>query len=93
MVTLSDAKLKKKEEKKLKKSLKRQRDESIDKIEHNDTTTEDQVLCHNTDKETKYYPPPVTTGDVTILLFYAYCPDGPMSRGDYYDIVFIIRIN
>ena len=28
----------------------------------------------------KYYPPAPTTGDVTILLFYAYCPVA-MTRG------------
>jgi len=28
----------------------------------------------------KVWPPQPTTGNVTILLFYAYCPNGPMSR-------------
>ena len=47
-----------------------------------------QKLPEKYSKIPKYYPPAPTTGDVSILLFYAYTPYGLMTRGKFYSFCF-----
>ena len=48
-----------------------------------------QKLPEKYSKIPKYYPPAPTTGDVSILLFYAYTPYGLMTRGKFYCFCFL----